>query len=183
MIVIAFTVGLAVLGTTLAAINTAVRISFAMAQDNEMPSILGALHSKHATPHKGVWVLVAVSSIIGAVGVLNVTALTGITLASNIGTFALYALICFLTFVTFVGRQEFHSIKHAVIPFLGLIGNIGLLIGVVFIGLTTPGVSADATQMALWITIGWGAISVVYLIWNSKKSGRAIIPKVSPVSK
>ena len=183
MIVIAFTVALAVLGTTLAAINTAVRISFAMAQDNEMPGLLGALHSKHATPHKGVWVLVAVSSIIGAVGVLNVTALTGITLASNIGTFALYALICFLTFVTFVGRSEFHSIKHAVIPFMGLIGNIGMLVGIVVIGLTTPGVSADATQMALWVTAGWGAISIVYLIWNSKKTGRAIIPKVSPVPK
>jgi amino acid transporter len=183
MIVIAITVALAILGTTLAAINTAVRISFAMAQDNEMPSLLGALHDKHATPHKGVWVLVAVSSIIGAVGVLNVTALTGVTLASNIGTFALYALICFLTFVTFVGRKEFHSIKHAVIPFLGLIGNIGMLIAIVVIGLTTPGVSADATQMALWITIGWGVISAGYLVLNSRKQGRAIIPKVSPVPK
>jgi hypothetical protein len=109
--------------------------------------------------------------------------LTGVTLASNIGTFALYALICFLTFVTFVGRKEFHSIKHAVIPFLGLIGNIGMLIAIVVIGLTTPGVSADATQMALWITIGWGVISAGYLVLNSRKQGRAIIPKVSPVPK
>jgi hypothetical protein len=58
-----------------------------------------------------------------------------------------------------------------------------MLIGIVVIGLTTPGVSADATQMALWVTAGWGAISVAYLVWNSKKSGRAIIPKVSPASK
>ena len=79
MIVIAATVALAVLGTTLAAMNTAVRISFAMAQDQEMPSVMGALHGKHATPHKGVWILVAVSAILGAVGVVNVTALTGIT--------------------------------------------------------------------------------------------------------
>ncbi len=179
MIVIAITVGLAVLGTTLAAINTAVRISFAMAQDKEMPEMLGALHGKFATPHVGVWVLVAVSAILGSVGVLNVTALTGITLASNIGTFALYALICGLTFITFVGRTEFHSIKHAVIPILGLLGNIGLLLGVLLIGLTTPGVSADATKLALWITIGWGAISVAYLLWNSRRQEKPLFPTVT----
>ena len=176
MIIIAITVALAVIGTTLAAVNTAVRVSYAMAQDSEMPSMLGALHEKHASPHVGVWILVVVSAILGSIGVLNVTALTGITLASNIGTFALYALICFMTFVTFVGREEFHSVKHAIIPFLGLIGNVGLLVGVVYIGLTTPGVSADGTQMALYITGGWGLLSVGYLIWNSKKLGKRIIP-------
>jgi len=182
MIVIAFTVAMAILGTTLAAMNTAVRVSFAMAQDNEMPELLGALHGKYATPHMGVWVLVAVSAIIGSIGILSVTALTGITLASNIGTFVLYALICFLTFVTFVGRSDFHSIKHAVIPLLGLLGNIALLLAILFIGLTTPGVSADATKLAIYITVGWGVISALYLIMNSRKQGRAIIPKVSPAS-
>jgi len=176
MIIVAITVGLAVLGTTLAAMNTAVRISFAMAQDREMPGVLGALHGRHATPHIGVWILVAVSAVIGSVGVLNITALTGITLASNIGTFTLYALICALTFVTFVGRNEFHSIKHAAIPMLGLVGNIGMLVAVVVIGLTTPGVSADATQMAIWMTVGWGVISVAYLIWNSRRQEKRIIP-------
>ena len=183
MIVIAFTVALAVLGTTLAAMNTAVRISFAMAQDEEMPSILGALHERHATPHMGVWMLVGVSAILGSVGVLSVTALTGITLASNIGTFILYALICVFTFITFIGRNEFSVIKHAIIPFLGTIGNVGLLIAIVFIGLTTPGVSQDATQMALYITIGWGIISVGYLVWNSKRNGKRILPRVHVVSK
>jgi APA family basic amino acid/polyamine antiporter len=183
MIVIAFTVGLAVLGTTLAAMNTAVRISFAMAQDDEMPSILGALHDTHATPHMGVWLLVGVSAVIGGIGVLSVTALTGVTLASNIGTFILYALICIFTFITFVGRKEFHSVKHAIIPMLGLIGNVGLLIAIVFIGLTTPGVSKDATQMAIWITLGWGILSIGYLIWNSKKSGKHIIAPIGTVIK
>jgi len=179
MIVVAITVGLAVLGTTLAAMNTAVRISFAMAQDREMPGLLGALHGRHATPHIGVWILVAVSAVIGSVGVLNITALTGITLASNIGTFILYGLICLLTFVTFAGRSEFHSIKHAAIPFLGIIGNLGMLVAIVVIGLTTPGVSADATQMAIWITVGWGVLSAAYLLWNSRKQEKSIIPSAS----
>lgn len=176
MIVVALTVALAVLGTTLAAMNTAVRVSFAMAQDKEMPELLGALHTKHVTPHMGVWMLVAVSAIIGGIGVLNVTALTGVTLASNIGTFVLYALICGLTFITFVGKSEFHSFKHAVIPFVGLLGNVGLLTGIVWIGLTTPGVSANATQIALWITAGWGIISGLYFVLNSRRTGTKIIP-------
>ena len=179
MIIIAITVALAVLGTTLAAMNTAVRVSFAMSQDKEMPGPLGALHEKHATPYFGIWILVAVSAIIGSVGVLSVTALTGITLASNIGTFILYALICGLTFVTFIGRSEFHGVKHAIIPMLGLLGNLGMLGAVVIIGLTTPGVSQDATKMAIYMTLGWGVVSAFYFVWNSRKHGRSIIPSVS----
>jgi amino acid transporter len=45
MLVIAFTVAIAILGTTLAAMNTGVRITFAMAQDKEMPEIMGLLHT------------------------------------------------------------------------------------------------------------------------------------------
>ena len=44
---------------------------FAMAQDNEMPEVLGALHGKYATPHMGVWVLVGVSAVIGAIMALT----------------------------------------------------------------------------------------------------------------
>jgi len=179
MLVIAVTVALAVLGTTLAAMNTAVRISFAMAQDNEMPSLLGALHGKHATPHVGVWILVIVSAILGAVGVVSVKALTGITLASNIGTFILYGLICGLTFIAFTGKSEFHSVKHAIIPFVGLLGNIALLLGIVIIGLTTGGDSTWSTKFALWMTGGWGLVSAIYLAWNSKAQKRAILPSVS----
>lgn len=182
MIVVAATVGLAVLGTTLAAMNTAVRISFAMAQDKEMPSVMGALHGRHATPHKGVWILVLVSAILGSIGVVNVTALTGITLASNIGTFILYALICGLTFISFAGRSEFHSGKHAIIPALGLFGNIAMLIGIVVIGLKTPGVSAAATKFALWMTAGWGMVSAIYLVLNSRSQKRSVFPSVEAIN-
>src|SRR5207249_8111902 len=58
MISIAVTVGLAILGTTLSCLNTAVRVSYAMAQDNEMPELLGAMHGRFATPHRAIWVLV-----------------------------------------------------------------------------------------------------------------------------
>src|SRR6266571_4525233 len=47
-VTIAITVALAILGTTLSAMNTGVRISFAMAQDSEMPEFLGLLHGEYA---------------------------------------------------------------------------------------------------------------------------------------
>jgi len=178
MIVVAGTVALAILGTTLAAINTAVRISFAMAQDAEMPEVLGLLDGKYATPYFGVWVLVGVSALIGSIGLLNVTALTGITLASNIGTFVLYAMICGLTFVSFAGHAEFNSLKHAIVPFLGLVGNVGMLLAIMGIGLSSGGASAQATYIALGITVAWGVISFGYLVWNSRVQNRPIIPQV-----
>ena len=57
-----------------------------------------------------------------------------------------------------------------------------MLVGVVVIGLTTPGVSADATQMALWMTVGWGVLSAVYLVMNSRKQAKHIIPPVHMMS-
>ncbi len=182
MIILAFSVVLAILGTTLAALNTAVRISFAMAQDKEMPEVMGALHGKYATPHVGVWIMVAVCAVIGSAGLFNVATLTGTTLASNIGTFVLYALICGVTFVAFIGRPEFHSLKHALIPFLGLIANIGMLAAILGIGLTTGGVSTQATLIAIGITVAWGVISAGYLVWNSRQQGKAILPSAAPAS-
>src|SRR5258708_36636457 len=53
MIILAITVAIAIIGTTLAAMNTGVRISFAMPQDKEMPDIMGLLLVKYPTPHIG----------------------------------------------------------------------------------------------------------------------------------
>jgi amino acid transporter len=181
MLIIAITVALSILGTTLAAINTAVRISFAMSQDNEMPEVLGVL-GRHATPHKAVWILAGVSAILGAVGVKDVTALTGLTLASNFGACLLYGLTCAMTFIAFFGRPEFNRIKHGLIPALGLLGNVGLLIAIVVIGLGTPGTSQEATKLALRIMIAWGIVSGAYLIWNSGERGKPILPKGNQIA-
>jgi amino acid transporter len=182
MIVIAFTVGLAVLGTTLAAMNTAVRISFAMAQDKEMPGLMGILHGKYATPYVGIWLLVGVSAVFGAIGSQNITALMGITLASNFGTFVLYALICGLTFVAFAGRSDFRAWKHAFIPALGLIGNVGMLLAIALVGLASGGTSQSATAIGLGISILWAVVSGTYLIWNSRAQGKPILPSVQSLA-
>src|SRR5207302_8929593 len=117
MITIAVTVAIAVIGTTLSCMNTAVRVTCGMAEDRELPEMLSFMHGTFSTPHMAMWALVAVSSIIAAVGVRSVVSLTGITLASNLGTFILYGLTCIWTMVAFKNRKDFSAVKHGVIPF------------------------------------------------------------------
>ena len=180
MLVIASTVAIAILGTTLAAMNTGVRISFAMSLDKEMPDILGFLHDQYATPTFGVWIMVVVSAIIGTIGVVGgVTALTGITLASNLGTFVLYALICGLTFVAFAGEHGFSWIKHALIPGLGLLTNVLMVAAIFVIGILTGGTTAQATYLAVGIAAVWLAVSVIYFITTSIQQKKPIIPSVA----
>ncbi|MBE0698161.1 MAG: amino acid permease [Anaerolineaceae bacterium] len=180
MLVIAFTVAIAILGTTLAAMNTGVRISFAMAQDSEMPGLMGLLHEKYATPYIGVVIMVIVSAVIGTIGVLGgVTALTGITLASNLGTFVLYALICAITFVAFAGSHEYHAGRHALIPFLGLVANIIMVLAIFIIGLISGGSTTQATFIALGISAGWLVVSTAYLLITSSRQGKLILPSLS----
>jgi basic amino acid/polyamine antiporter, APA family len=177
MLVIAFTVAIAILGTTLAAVNTGVRISFAMAQDAEMPDIMGLLHDKFATPYMGVWMMVIVSGLVATVGVVGgVTALTGITLASNLGTFVLYALICALTIVAFAGTVGFSRLKHAIIPSLGLIVNVVMILAILIIGIISGGATAKATYLALGVSAGWLVVSLAYFVIKSARTGKAIVP-------
>ncbi len=182
MIVIAISVAIAILGTTLAAMNTGVRITFAMAQDQEMPEIMGLLHGKYATPHTALVGMVVVSAIIGSIGVIGgAVTLTGVTLASNLGTFVLYGLICGITFVAFAGRSDFHSVRHAIIPFLGIIANAIMVLAIFVIGIASGGTTAQATYLGLGISAVWLIISVVYFVINSRQSGKSIVPSVEAV--
>jgi basic amino acid/polyamine antiporter, APA family len=183
MLVIAFTVAIAILGTTLAAMNTGVRISFAMAQDAEMPELMGLLHDKYATPFYGVWIMVIISGIIATLGVLGgVVALTGITLASNLGTFILYALICVLTTVAFAGDSAFSFLRHAIIPVLGFIANLIMVLAIFVIGVQSGGATAQSTFLALSVSGGWLAISLGYFLVSSARKGAAILPQTQKIS-
>jgi amino acid transporter len=65
MIVEAITVFLALVGTTLACMNTGARVTYAMGKDDEVPTQFGALHGKNLTPHRAIWFLVFLSIFIG----------------------------------------------------------------------------------------------------------------------
>jgi basic amino acid/polyamine antiporter, APA family len=69
MLVEAFTVFLALIGTTLACLNTGARVTYAMGRDEEVPGHFGMLHGKNLTPHRSIWTLAILSAIIGIVTV------------------------------------------------------------------------------------------------------------------
>jgi len=67
----AFTVFLAIIGTTLSCMNTGARVTYAMGKDEELPDSMGMLHSRNLTPHRAIWTLAAISAVIGCVTVSN----------------------------------------------------------------------------------------------------------------
>jgi amino acid transporter len=66
----ALTVFLALIGTTLACLNTGARVTYAMGRDDEVPSHFGLLHGKNLTPHRTIWTLTVLSIAIGIVTVM-----------------------------------------------------------------------------------------------------------------
>ena len=169
MVFIGFTVAVALMGGTLTAINNGVRISFAMALDEEMPDVLGFLHPKYATPYNTVILLSAVSAIIGAAGIIGgLPVLMGIVLASNLGAFLLYALLCLLTIVTFIGDSSFNIFRHIFLPVIGLLVNIGIVVAVARIGLSAGGIITQASMIAFGIAGAWLLVSVAYYFVKRK---------------
>jgi len=65
MLVEAFTVFLALIGTTLSCINTGARVTYAMGKDEEVPEHFGLLHAKNLSPHRAIWTLAIISAVVG----------------------------------------------------------------------------------------------------------------------
>ena len=61
----AATVFLALIGTTLACINTGARVTYAMGKDKEVGAFFGDLHGKTGAPTKGIWTLTIISIFLG----------------------------------------------------------------------------------------------------------------------
>ncbi len=72
MLIEAFTVFLALIGTTLSCMNTGARVTYAMGKDKEVPEHFGLLHGKNLSPHRAIWTLAAISAVVGCIGVAMV---------------------------------------------------------------------------------------------------------------
>jgi basic amino acid/polyamine antiporter, APA family len=181
-LILAVTVLIALIGTTLACLNTGVRITYVMGRDKEMPSILGLLHGKYATPHFGVLALALVSMGFGAYGVLSVDNLTQITLASNTGTFLVYGMTNLVALVAFAGRKDRHILKHYIVPGLGALANVAMLGAIVYLNLVSGGSTATDTIIALTIVGTWIVVGVIWLVVNSATGKRSILHKEKPLA-
>jgi len=69
MLAEAFTVFLALIGTTLSCMNTGARVTYAMSKDKEAPEHFGLLHDATMTPRRAIWALAMISAVIGVIGV------------------------------------------------------------------------------------------------------------------
>jgi APA family basic amino acid/polyamine antiporter len=74
MLAEAFTVFLALIGTTLSCMNTGARVTYAMGKDEEVPEHFGLLHAESLTPRRAIWTLAAISAVLGCIAVTLVFA-------------------------------------------------------------------------------------------------------------
>jgi len=171
MITMAITVAIAIIGTTLSCMNTAMRVSAGMAGDRELPTMMGFIHEKFSTPHIALWTLIIVSSVIAAIGVRSVVGLTGISLASNFGTFVLYGLTCVWTIIAFKGRKDFNFFRHGVIPVFGVVLNLIMLVAIIYLYRVGNADSKSEADICFYLAGGWALLSFAYVaITTVKKS-------------
>jgi amino acid transporter len=213
MLVQAFTVFLALIGTTLSCLSTGARVTYAMARDEEVSTKLGASHSRHMSPHKAIWTLAVISAIIG---VITVTVYLGgttpaaldkhnfwysigifapevyaklpntlviVTLISNFGTFLLYMFTCWIAMVAFKEHHSFNGIKHVVIPILGLLANLVIMLFYLIGPFTVSGMSWKEPYIALGVCGVWGVYGLIHFLKTSKATGKEVILTSKPAVK
>src|SRR3990170_4619358 len=175
MMIVAAAVAAAVLGTTLACLNTGVRVTYAISRDTEVPEPLGKINLRYGTPAIGVWVLTAVSAAIGAFGVLSLRNLTAVMLLSNFGTFLLYGVTCIIAVVA-LSKERRSIISKYVIPIAGFAANMVMMGAVILLGFIGGGDTQWAAFVAIAVTAIWMLIGLAYFAANSKSISSRIFP-------
>jgi amino acid transporter len=182
VLILAASVLVALIGTTLACLNTGVRITYVMGRDKEVPGIMGMLHFKHATPHYGVIALTLVSAVLGGYAVLSADNLLQITLASNTGTFLVYGMTNALVLFAFGGVHKRNVLKHVIVPIAGLLANLGMLAGIIFMSVSAGGSTQTDTLIALGAVVVWIVIGAVWLVANSAATRTSLLVRPAVIS-
>jgi amino acid transporter len=210
MLVQAATVFLALIGTTLACLNTGARVTYAMGRDEEVGSHFGLLHGKNLTPHRSIFVLAVISIILGIVtvstylggttpaaldkhnfwysfGILSPATYTWIpnsfviiTLVSNFGTFLLYMTTCIVAMVAFREHHMFNGIKHMLVPIFGLLANFTCMLFYLIGPFSVSGMSWHEPYIALGVAAVWGIYGWIYFAGKSKAKGKEIFLSAKP---
>ena len=184
MIVVAATVFIALVGTTIACMNTGSRVTYAMGKDDDspIPTNLGVLHGKTLTPYMSLMVLTIITCLVGfyaswfsqcgsAITLTDTSTaavkaqaaipngLLTITYLSNFGTFALYGMTCFLTLMAYAKRDDRNILKHMIIPFCGAFLNFFLMYKYISMG--------PEAVVAFKVAAGFGILGLVYMfVWH-----------------
>lgn len=173
--ILAMTVVIALIGTSLACLNTGVRVTYAMGKDKELPVVFGFLHGKYRTPHVGVIVLTVISAIIGSYGVLNANNLVQVAVISNIGTFILYGITCIICVIAFAGVPGRGIFSTLMAPILGAVLNITMLIGVVYFAIVGGDPGRTNVIIAGAFSLAWLIIGFLFLFARKLATGVPIL--------
>jgi basic amino acid/polyamine antiporter, APA family len=210
MLIQAFTVLLALIGTTLSCLSTGARVTYAMGRDEEVPSHFGLLHGRTLSPHRAIWALAILSAIIGiftvslylggttpapldkhniwySFGIFSPATyaklpntLVIITLISNFGTFLLYMITCAIAIVAFKEHHSFNGVKHFLVPIFGLIANLLCMLFYLIGPFMVSGMSWKEPYIALAVAAGWGVYGLVYFKKRSAQLGRPVFLREEP---
>jgi len=175
MLIVAAAVAAAILGTTLACLNTGVRVTYAISRDTEAPQPLGKINTRYGTPAVGVWVLTMVSALIGAFGVLSLTNLTAVMLLSNFGTFIVYGITCLVALIA-LSKERRSILTKYIIPIAGFAANMLMLVVVIWLGVVGGGATQEAALIAIGASGIWIAIGLAYYFANSRSIESGLFP-------
>jgi basic amino acid/polyamine antiporter, APA family len=105
-----------------------------------------------------------------------------ITLISNFGTFLLYAITCLIAMVAFHQHDQFHGIKHVVVPVFGLLANL-ICMGFYLVGpFLVSGMSIKEPFIALGVCFVWGLYGAFYFVRSSQKRGKSMLSTRPPAT-
>jgi heme/copper-type cytochrome/quinol oxidase subunit 4 len=91
-------------------------------------------------------------------------------------------MTCALVLVAFGHQHKRNILKHVIIPVLGMLANIGMLVGVVYMSVSAGGSTQTDTLIALAVVGVWIVIGAAWLIINSAATKTSLLVKPQPVS-
>jgi basic amino acid/polyamine antiporter, APA family len=190
MLVQAFTVFLALIGTTLSCLSTGARVTYAMGRDEEVPSHFGLLHGKTLSPYRAIWTLAILSAVIGIIsvsiylggqstapaaldkhnfwysfGVFSPDAYTKLPntllIVTLVSNFGTFMLYMMTCFIAMVAFKEHHSFSGFKHMFVPIFGLVANLICMLFY-LIGPFTVAGMSWKEPYIALGVAGVWGVY---------------------
>ncbi|MFQ6096994.1 MAG: amino acid permease, partial [Armatimonadota bacterium] len=157
--------------STVSALNATIysssRVSFAMGRENDLPSILGAVHRRRRTPH---WAILVSTGLM----ILMAVALPiqSVAFAANVMFLALFAMVNLMVITMRYRRPDLdRGFKVPLFPYLSVFGIISQVLLSVYVMATSP--------LAGPVAIAWGLIGVVvYYTYARKREREKIVSEV-----
>jgi hypothetical protein len=92
-----------------------------------------------------------------------------------------YGMTNAIVLIAFGGVHKRNILKHVIVPVLGLLANLGMLVGIIVMSVSAGGSTQTDTLIALAFVGVWIAIGAVWLVINSGANKQSILVKPGPV--